>query len=199
MPHIRICPIVEGHGEVDAVRVLLDRTWREIGGTYVEVTRPIRQPKGKLVKPRGIERAVALASNILTTETTTADRDLILVLLDADSDCPGTLGPSLLERARESAGHKDIICVIANVEYETWFVGGVAGLDELLELPAGEGPTDPEGDRQGKGWIEQRWRGAKYSETVDQARLSARFRLDDCRRRCASFDKLCRELELRRG
>ena len=37
--------------------------------------------------------------------------------------------------------------------------------------------------------------GAKYSESIDQAKLTAHMDLSLCRTRAPSFDKLCRELE----
>lgn len=39
--------------------------------------------------------------------------------------------------------------------------------------------------------------GTKYSETQDQPRMTAQMDLALCRRRCPSFDKLCRELASR--
>jgi hypothetical protein len=56
-------------------------------------------------------------------------------------------------------------------------------------------PADPEQQRCGKGWIEHRFKGPKYSETVDQPRLTAAMDLHLCRQHSPSFDKLCRELE----
>jgi hypothetical protein len=59
-------------------------------------------------------------------------------------------------------------------------------------------PEDPEGQRAGKAWVQKRYRGVKYSETVDQPAMTMRMDLSLCRSRSPSFDKLCRELEKRK-
>ncbi len=120
---------------------------------------------------------------------------MILILIDADADCARELGPKLLDIARESRRDKSISCVLAVVEYETWFVACATSLAELLNLGDGELPTDPESHKMGKGWIERRFKGLKYSETVDQPKMTARMDLQMCRARSPSFDKLCRDME----
>ena len=68
--------------------------------------------------------------------------------------------------------------------------GEYLDLDDDRELP-----EDPEADRSGKGWIEKRFKAVKYSETVDQPKLTAGLDLRLCRKRSPSFDELCRDLE----
>lgn len=92
------------------------------------------------------------------------------------------------------SGDQDAACVIANLEFETWFVAAAPSLASELRLAAHEPPDDPEGQRLRKKWIEDRFRGARYSETLDQPRLTAKMDLNLCRARSPSFDKLCREL-----
>ena len=61
MSRLSIAPIVEGHGEDFAVRLLLQRTWMELlGGEYAEVHRPIRRSRGKLLRAdsEDLEKAV---------------------------------------------------------------------------------------------------------------------------------------------
>jgi hypothetical protein len=48
-----------------------------------------------------------------------------------------------------------------------------------------------------KAWIEQRFKGTRYSETQDQPAMTLVMDLNLCRTRSPSFDKLCRELERR--
>jgi hypothetical protein len=123
---------------------------------------------------------------------------LILVLVDADHDCPGRLGPELLELARKSHAHVDVACVVAKVEYETWFVAAAESLQDYLELPADFRLSGrPEELGLSKGWIEQRFKGTRYSETQDQPAMTRVMDLNLCRTRSPSFDKLCRELERR--
>ena len=63
MMRLRVAPIIEGDGEEEAVRILLDRTWREVlGGEYIDVLKPIRQPRSRLVINEHLCRAIRLAS-----------------------------------------------------------------------------------------------------------------------------------------
>jgi len=201
LSRLSIAPIVEGHGEDFAVRLLLQRTWMELlGGEYAEVHRPIRRSRGKLLRAdsEDLEKAVKFAALKLATAQ---DRPLVLILVDAEDDCRthGSLGPALLARAKAARADIDIACVIANVMYETWFVAAAESLHEYLTLRPGEQvPPDPEAAGLGKGWVKQRIRGGKYSETADQAALTSKMDLASCRARSRSFDKLCRELESRR-
>lgn len=201
MSRLRVSVVVEGHGEVASVPILLERLWFElIRGEYIEVVRPpIRQPRDRLARNKddSLSRAVGLAAAKLRESSSDLnDPELILVLIDADEDLPCELGPRLLEIARHSRSDKNISCVIANIEYETWFVASAASLTEFLEWNDEEDlPVDPEAKRMGKGWIEKRFKGVKYSETVDQPKLTAKMDLQLCRDRSPSFDKLCRDVE----
>lgn len=199
MTRLRVAPIVEGHGEVEAIRTLLERTWREVvGGEYIEVIRAIRKPRSKLIQEHELSRAVRLAASKLQGPPATTDPMMILVLLDAEPDLPCVLGPELLNYAKRAHSGADVCCVLANVEYETWFVASADSLHEHLDLsPDEEIPQEPEESRLGKGWIQRHFKGTKYSETVDQPRMTAKMNLSQCRARSPSFDKLCRELERR--
>jgi len=192
-----IQPIVEGHGEVDAVPILLRRIGFELLGKGVDVLRPIRQPKTSLHhRADTLTKAVGIAANKLGEAVVDPeDSGVVLPLVDADEDPACGLGPDLLGRLRDIRADLDFICVIATVEYETWFVASAASLERYLDLPATDAlPTDPEAARLGKGWIQSRFRGS-YKETVDQSKLTAGMDLDACRRHSPSFDRLCRELE----
>jgi hypothetical protein len=195
---LRVCPIVEGHGEVEASRTLIERIWREIvGGTYVEVLRPIRQPRGKLVKDDELRRAVEFASAKLK-ESTDPSVSLVLVIIDADSDLPCMLAPKL-QSIVSTACYQGVYSavVLANIMYETWFVAAAESLTAFLDICLGA-PPDPEGQRCGKTWIQKRLKSTKYSETVDQPAMTASMDLRKARLRSRSFDKLCRELEKHR-
>lgn len=198
MSRLRIAPIVEGHGEDNAIRILLERIWYELfGGQYLDVLKPIRSKRQKLVnEPREFSRVIDLAA-LKLQENKTEDPEMILILLDADKDLPCVLGPDLLKKGRSHRGDVDLSCVIANVDYETWFVAAASSLSEHLDFSESESDLDPEAARLGKGWIKQRIRRVKYGETVDQPRLTRAMDLALCRAKSPSFDKLCRELEAR--
>jgi hypothetical protein len=64
-----IVPIVEGHGEVQAVPELLRRLIAVFNpAVAINIHRPIRQNRGTLIKAGGIERAVELAASVLGRE-----------------------------------------------------------------------------------------------------------------------------------
>jgi hypothetical protein len=84
--HPVIAAVVEGQGEVAAVPVLLSRLLSEIApGRYFDLPRPYRIGRGTLLAPSGIERAVAAIGE------QRGPRVGVLVLLDADDDCPAEL------------------------------------------------------------------------------------------------------------
>lgn len=185
---LKIAPIVEGHGEVYAVPLLLRRLVPAIDASVeVEVFHPIRTARSKLMQPGEMERAVQLAAAKL------GGNGAVLILLDADDDCPAVLGPQLLARAHSA--RTDIPCtiVLANREYESWFIAAADSLRGVRGVPDDqEIPNHPEGIRGAKEWLKDRM--GRYSETADQPALSARFDLQSARR-SPSFDKLWREVE----
>jgi hypothetical protein len=194
-----VVPIVEGYGDVSAVPTLLARVHAHLGGdSYLIPLDPIRQPRDLLIRrPRELERAVKLAKLRLDARRDLPGNKLILLLVDADEAPACQLGPELLRSAQQSAPGSDVACVLAVPEYETWFVAAADSLTEFVDLAKGPASsTDPEQARHGKRWLQQRFRG-KYSETIDQRRLTSALDVGMARARSSSFDKLCREIEVR--
>ncbi len=186
----RIVAIVEGHGEVTALPILLRRIGESLEpAEYVEVPKPIRVKRQKVLKEGELERAVKLAS--LQTDS----RDGILILLDADTDCPKELSAEILGRAAATREDRRIRVVLAKMEYEAWFLAaasslaGQRGLDDDLTPP-----PDPEAIRNPKGWLSQRMPANRaYRETLDQPALTATCDLAAARA-SPSFDKLWRDV-----
>ena len=58
---MRIQPVVEGHGEIEAVPVLLRRLLCEAQIFDVDVGRPIRKARSELATEEGLARTIALA------------------------------------------------------------------------------------------------------------------------------------------
>jgi hypothetical protein len=159
---------------------------------------PIRQPRSKLVQQETLGRAIELAALKLSNQVDAAPHALILILLDANDEGACVPGPQIQEWAEEFRPDLDIACVVANKEYETWFVAAAETLGDYFCLDVDEQiPEQPEVSRQGKGWVRQHFQG--YTETIDQPGLSARMGLPEARNRSPSFDKLCRELEARQA
>lgn len=124
-------------------------------------------------------------------------RHAILILMDSDDDCPAEIGPELRRRACEARPDVPIAVVLANTEYEAWFLAAAESLANTRGLMAHlTAPPDPEAIRDAKGWLSAHMtmRERKYSPTQDQASFSAVMDLDLARRRSRSFQKLWQEV-----
>ena len=188
----RIVPIVEGHGELSSVRTLLQRVAAaQSPGLSVEILRPIRIKRQLLIKENELERAVELAAR------QSAPDGSILILLDADEDCPASLAPELRSRALKQRSDRRISVVLAKREYEAWFLASAASIAGHRGIShAATAPPEPEEIADAKGWLSRHMApGRSYRETVDQPALTAIFDIDTTRARSRSFDKLCRDIE----
>jgi len=187
-----LVPIVEGHSEVQSVPVLLRRLFAEMGRYELLVARPLRVGRYKIVRPGELERAIALARR------RPKGCDAILLLLDADDDCPKELAPDLLERARQAGAGLLVAVVLAKSEFESWFLGSLESLRGVRGLTeAAVSPARPEDIRGAKEYLRrQMGPGYTYVETDDQLALASRFDLQLARRRCPSFDKFVRDIEM---
>src|SRR4051794_16364435 len=110
MSRLRIAPIVEGHGEDVSLRMLLQRIGSELFDAYIEVIRPIRGKRMKLVQLGDLERNIGHALHRLQ-KVESEDPAVILVLLDADNDLPCQLGPAILDMSKVARRDVDIFCV----------------------------------------------------------------------------------------
>jgi hypothetical protein len=121
----------------------------------------------------------------------------ILVLLDADDDCPAELAPKLQASARKCAGTTPVCVIMAKSEFESWFLAALPSLRGRRGIVA-DAPEvyDPENIRDAKGRLEEHMgNGATYSETVDQPAMAALFDIDMARSKSPSFDKFMRDIE----
>ena len=182
-----IQPVVEGYGEVAAVPVLLRRLVAEAGVYGIQVGKPIRRKRSELAKEDGLRRSVDLA-------LLQQDCRAILILLDSDDDCPKELAPSLEEWAKSEARQVPCAVVMAHREYEAWFLAAIESLrGERGILPDASPHPDAESPRDAKGQLEERMAsGRSYSETADQAALTALFDMATAFARCRSFRRMVR-------
>ncbi|MCU0857810.1 MAG: DUF4276 family protein, partial [Pontiellaceae bacterium] len=190
MTEIRIAAIVEGHGECDAVPVLVRRIALEIDPGFVpNVLRPLRVPATKLMKKEELDRSIEFAARKLQ------GRGGILILVDCDDGCPAREGPHLLSRARQVRPDVPIAVVLAKKEYEAWFLAAAESLRNKRSLPDTlVSPQHPEEIRGAKEWLSDKMPGGvRYSETSDQAALTKEFDMVAARR-ADSFDKCYREI-----
>jgi hypothetical protein len=173
---LTLATIVEGDGDVAAVPLLL----RNIKPDWF-YPRPIRVKRQKIIHEREIHKYAALArANIMERGLPGA----VLMLLDADDDCPAELGPRLLGMLRAAISPYPCAVVLANRMFESWLLGGrcIKGYTPPSSIEL----TVKSPKRIIKNQLGQ------YRETVDQPRLVSRIDLVTARENCPSFDKLIR-------
>ncbi len=187
----RVSCIVEGHGEVKAVPLLLRRLadWRP-SQMYVDVPLPIR-----VHRDRFLNREDEFNRHLQLAGSKCGDDGWVLILLDADDDCPASRGSEILARARQVLPHRSISVVLANREFEAWFIGAAASLNNRrgLSIDAIDLTVDPEQPRDAKGWLSTRMSDNTYGETTDQPAFTALMDMHEAFNRCRSFRKLCEE------
>ena len=186
---MKLYPIVEGHGEVTAAPVLLRRLLARAECYSMEVGSPIRRTLSQFRSRETVQTAVRLAK--LQPQCAS-----ILLLFDGEDDCPKELAETIRSWAREAAGDTPCDVVIAYREYETWFLAALESLRGHHGIPAdAAAPANPESRRDAKGWLEDFMpRNCAYSETSDQAAMSARFDMGLAHQRNRSFRKLVKAL-----
>lgn len=82
----------------------------------LQLPRPIRVKKQRVLKAGELERTVELAARQARPAGS------ILILLDANGDCPGQMAPEVMRRAIAARQDRAIRVVLATREYEAWFL-----------------------------------------------------------------------------
>ena len=187
---VKIGCIVEGHGDVVAVPLLIRRIAAELHPDLViETPRPIRVHRNQVVQADKLERRVELATQRI------GGQGAIFIVLDADDACPAQLGPELINRVSQTRSDLPIAVVLAKYEFEAWFLASVESLRGQRGLRANiQPPNEPETIRGAKEWLTHRMEGSRtYSETHDQPALAALFDMEQARQ-ADSFDKCYRDI-----
>jgi len=180
-----LLPIVEGHGEVQAGPELIRRIVQRAGRYDIEVRSGYRIPRSQLREPEKLQY-------ILEAAYVQYKPDLIVVLFDADDDCPKRLNDELKPICSEAATVSMVVA--ANREYEAWFLGSIRSLRWHCSVrPDAAEYTDPEIPRNAKGVLESRMT-EPYAETLHQRKMSGVMALDEAYNNCRSFRHLCDRL-----
>lgn len=195
-----IACIVEGDGEARAAPILVNRWLARRGfARFFEAMDPAINTKGKSKLVCPLDRQRMLGVERFVEAALRADHlAAIVVMLDADDDCPAELGPALLGRAQRVDTSVPLSVVVAKRMYENWILADFASLRARSVLPGAAfyaDRGDPESDSSPKRSLKL-IRGEPYKETTHQALLTAALSLrSGMRRRAPSFDKLFRDLE----
>jgi hypothetical protein len=189
---IRVAAIVGGHGEAESLPIL----FRRIAGTLdqsltVHVKPVLRVPESRLSKAGGLEKYVEFAARSIGIH------GAIFILMDCDwpNGCPKDDALPWLNRARRARPDMQISLVLANKEYEAWFIAAAESLRGKRGLAADlTADPDPERIRGAKEWLSDHMpRNRPYAVTTDQPALTAVFDMQAARR-ADSFDKCYREI-----
>lgn len=202
-----IAPVVEGQTEQGCLERLLQRTWTELLGRTerLQVLEPFRGPRDKLIhSPSDLIKTIeqSLQKLYAKAKRDPGARKLLLLLLDAEGDCPAALAPRLLESAREIApADVEVACVMPKQMLENWIVAGASTLGGINNLPNPLPVRDQFEERSGAAWLDEQLRSMsktrKYKKVIDAKEFINCIDLNECRTNSPSYDKLCRELEKR--
>lgn len=187
---INIVSIVEGDGEVQALPVLLRRLneWKN-PEVFCNILRPIRVRRDQF-----LNRDEIFSKQLQIAAALAEESGWILILLDADDDCPRDLGSEILKRAAGIVPHRGISVVLANKEFEAWFIASASSLEGRRGFSLGPKEVpDPESIRGGKEWISACIPEGKYHEVTDQPAFAAMIDLNVVYEKSRSFRKLCKE------
>jgi hypothetical protein len=185
-----IACIIEGEGEKDAVPVLVGRILRWLHPKKrFKVIVGAKLPRGQLQDSQQLTKAVDAAA------VRAGANGAVLVVADADDDPACQFGPGLAACAKQARIDRRVAVVLADVEYETWFIHAARSLADKHGFTSGMRPaTAPEQIRDAKGWLSQHRRPLRpYHPPTDQVALTQIMSLKQARA-SDSFDKLCREI-----
>jgi len=190
--------VVEGKGEVKAAQTLIIRLWKDLKYPPLSWADPIRGQN--LLQKAGIARACSIVRS-------KSDADALLILRDADDDCPATSGPTTAQWVREENLHFPVGVVLLCREYETLFLPCLARMagvplrdDRGVERPGLLAGTTFGGEYESirgvKEWLSKRYPGGRnYKPTLDQLPMTRLINFDDLRKSgLSSFGTLERAL-----
>jgi hypothetical protein len=176
-----VVPVVEGHGESTAVPVLLRRFCWELGWSH-QVAQPFRVARTSLADPTKLSDAVAVASRNVPGPGG------VLVLLDADDDCPVELNAKLQDAVCDSRCGVEIVA--ANREFEAWFLASIPSLRQHNAVQSDATYVgDPEQRRGAKEQL-KKLMVSPYSEVRHQPAFCSLIDLETTWRNSRSFRRL---------
>lgn len=167
-------PIVEGQGEIEAVPILLRRFAERSDIYYIKVNPPVRIKSGSFLNDEEYFKKYIE----LTAEKARQANGVVLIMLDCEDNCPGTLGPYLLNKAKSMRPDVEYIVILAYREYETWFLAAIASLAGKFGIPDDAlPPPNPESIRGAKERMSRLMEGG-YDPVNHQAELTSAFDID---------------------
>lgn len=183
---INVISIVEGDGEVAAFPVLLRRINEWLTPQIpVNVPKPIRVRRDQFLRRDDVFRKQLLLASAMCQAP-----GWIVILLDADDDCPRDLAADIHAKAKLILPDREVSVVLANHEYEAWFVAAARSLAGKRGFVLPDAVPEAEAVRGAKQWMSRQIPKGAYHEVVDQPAFSALVDLDEARENSRSFRKL---------
>lgn len=183
-------PIVEGPGDENAVPILIRRILSEIiGCCRSSVLRPFKLDRGKMVKEQSCR------SHLKISQLNQAV-DYVVLLMDSDDDCSKELNERICGWKHDTVYRTLFDVVSIEREFECWLLAGIESLRGSRGISVSAAPPpNPNNIRDPKSRITTFMQdGTSYSETADQAALTAAVDLGEIEKRCPSFRRLVRKL-----
>lgn len=175
---LRIGSVVEGHGEVAAVPVLLRRIAGCLGIFDCDIRTPHRIGRDHMTGPK-VANAVRMQQSVV------GSAGLVIVLYDSDDDVPDAVVAATRQQLGE--GLVQALVFVAVREFESWFLAGIESLRDAGSVTddASFG-GDPEAPRDAAGRLESLMTES-YKKTLHQARFTARFDIQKASERSPSL------------
>ena len=191
---LTIVPVVEGDGDAAALPGLLVRILQEKYNRYDVL---VAQGRTKVVNANSRQKLEKKLDKFLGHAQNKPKCGAILILVDADTDCPVAFAKRLSQRCNEIGTKYPVQVVCARRSYESWFLAslntikGLHGISKTAALV-----RNPEDVPNPKQWLgDQMPAGQAYKETTHQASLSGAIDLDLAHQNSRSFRRLCHALE----
>ena len=186
--------MVEGDGDANALPGLLNRILLQRFKRYDIV---VPEGKGKVVEANGRPKLINKLERFLRHAQNKPNCGAILVLVDADIDCPVTLAEQLSQKCEQIGTRCPVQVVCAHRSYESWFL---ASLDTIRGHHSIANTAflncKVEDISRPKQWLtDQMPSGQAYKETTHQPSLSRSIDLDLAFRNSRSFRRLCHAVE----
>lgn len=197
--------IVEGETEADCIHGLVERVWREmLERTDCPIFLPaFRSKRDQILAPDGIVLGRTIEKAFLKLQQRRRNdpesRSMVLVMIDAEDDCPATLSPWILSIAKSARSDANVVCVMPKRSIENWIVAGANSLSGMNGLPTNLSSSENVEECSGVAWVQRQLKSRNqsrgYKKTQDAKIFFQSIDLADCHKNSRSFQKLCSELK----
>ena len=189
-----VIPVMEGDGDATALPLLLQRILYERLGRFD--TQIGQGPQGRVNAKNRPQLETQLGKYLLHAQRK-PDCSGILVLIDADDDCPLGLAQTLRKQQEASGVTTPVEIVCAKHEYETWFLASLRTIRGRAGIYRDAQPASPvEAQGSPKGWLTRHMpKGRAYKPTAHQLSFTNLIDLQLAYDNSRSFRRLCHALE----